>query len=83
MALQTLKMPLNVVMMVNFHHIYTFLLEMKVPSLETTRKEAKEKYTQHLELFVTTYLGLPLEKLNVGLRGSPGLCCHRVEVCTI
>ncbi|XP_058845185.1 exocyst complex component 1-like isoform X1 [Acipenser ruthenus] len=79
MALQTLKMPLNVVMMVNFHHIYTFLLEMKVPSLETTRKEAKEKYSQHLELFVTTYLGLPLEKLNEFFDGVKACVAHGIK----
>ncbi|XP_069505039.1 exocyst complex component 1-like [Ambystoma mexicanum] len=59
-----LQMNANMVMMENYHHIYCFLSERKIHSLESKRKEAKQKYSENLDRYVVQYLGRPLEKLN-------------------
>lgn len=53
------------VMMENFHHIHCFLCQKKIPCLEDKKREAKQRYSEHMEKYVTKYLGQPLEKLNV------------------
>ncbi|KAJ8333306.1 hypothetical protein SKAU_G00422020 [Synaphobranchus kaupii] len=58
------KTPRDVVMMENFHHIFSTLSCLKISCLETERREAKHKYTEHLLAYVITSLGQPLEKLN-------------------
>lgn len=40
---------------------------MKVPALESHRKEAKQRYNEALKNYVTQYFGRPLEKLNVSI----------------
>ncbi|XP_078520174.1 exocyst complex component 1-like isoform X3 [Lissotriton helveticus] len=60
----SLQINANMVMMENYHHIYCFLSEKKIQSLESKRKEAKQKYSENMEQYVITYLGQPLEKLN-------------------
>lgn len=64
------KTPRDVVMMENFHHIFSTLSRLKISCLETERKEAKQKYTDHLQYYVINSLGQPLEKLNVRSRDS-------------
>jgi len=41
------------------------LSELKIASLESQKKEAKQGYQDHLQAYVTSYLGQPLEKVHV------------------
>ena len=70
-ANESQKTPRDVVMMENFHHIFSTLSRLKISCLEAERKEAKHKYTDHLGSYVINSLGQPLEKLNV--RGRLGV----------
>ncbi|XP_039606817.1 exocyst complex component 1 isoform X5 [Polypterus senegalus] len=63
-ATESQKTPRDVVMMENFHHIFSTLSRLKISCLEAERKEAKQKYTDHLQSYVIYSLGQPLEKLN-------------------
>ncbi|XP_056621063.1 exocyst complex component 1 isoform X3 [Triplophysa dalaica] len=63
-ANESQKTPRDVVMMENFHHIFSTLSSLKISCLETERKDAKQKYTEHLQSYVINSLGQPLEKLN-------------------
>ncbi|XP_065113104.1 exocyst complex component 1 isoform X1 [Paramisgurnus dabryanus] len=63
-AMESQKTPRDVVMMENFHHIFSTLSSLKISCLDTERKEAKQKYTEHLQSYVINSLGQPLEKLN-------------------
>ena len=47
-------------------YIVATLSQLKFTCLEGERKEAKQKYQDHLQAYVTMQLGRPLEKLNVG-----------------
>lgn len=64
-ANESQKTPRDVVMMENFHHIFSTLSRLKISCLEAERREAKHKYTEHLQSYVINSLGQPLEKLNV------------------
>ncbi|XP_067404576.1 exocyst complex component 1-like [Emydura macquarii macquarii] len=59
-----LKINTDMVMMENFHHIHCFLCQKKIHCLESKRREAQQRYREHLERYVVKYLGQPLEKLN-------------------
>ncbi|KAM9479343.1 exocyst complex component 1-like isoform 5-T5 [Salvelinus alpinus] len=63
-ANESQKTPCDVVMMENFHHIFSTLSHLKISCLETERRESKHKYTDHLQSYVINSLGQPLEKLN-------------------
>ncbi|XP_073093675.1 exocyst complex component 1 isoform X10 [Manis javanica] len=63
-ANESQKTPRDVVMMENFHRIFATLSRLKISCLETEKKEAKQKYTDHLQSYVIYSLGQPLEKLN-------------------
>uniref|UniRef100_A0A3P8UV16 Exocyst complex component 1 n=2 Tax=Cynoglossus semilaevis TaxID=244447 RepID=A0A3P8UV16_CYNSE len=63
-ASESQKTPRDVVMMENFHHIFSTLSRLKISCLDTERREAKHKYTDHLQSYVINSLGQPLEKLN-------------------
>ncbi|XP_069049669.1 exocyst complex component 1 isoform X3 [Lepisosteus oculatus] len=63
-ANESQKTPRDVVMMENFHRIFSTLSRLKISCLEAERKEAKHKYTDHLQSYVIYSLGQPLEKLN-------------------
>uniref|UniRef100_A0A5F8HKL3 Exocyst complex component 1 n=1 Tax=Monodelphis domestica TaxID=13616 RepID=A0A5F8HKL3_MONDO len=63
-ANESQKTPRDVVMMENFHHIFATLSRLKISCLEAEKKEAKQKYTDHLQSYVIYSLGQPLEKLN-------------------
>jgi len=41
------------------------LSELKIASLEAQKKEAKQRYQDLLQAYVTSYLGQPLEKVHV------------------
>lgn len=64
-ASESQKTPRDVVMMENFHHIFSTLSRLKISCLDAERREAKHKYTDHLQSYVINSLGQPLEKLNV------------------
>ena len=66
-ANESQKTPRDVVMMENFHHIFATLSRLKISCLEAEKKEAKQKYTDHLQSYVIYSLGQPLEKLNVSV----------------
>ncbi|KAG1710458.1 Exocyst complex component 1 [Nymphon striatum] len=68
-AAEHLKTPREVVMMENFHYLLSLLSKLKVSCLETEKKEAKQKYTDSLQAYVTLYFGRPLEKLNTFFEG--------------
>uniref|UniRef100_A0A674PFK5 Exocyst complex component 1 n=1 Tax=Takifugu rubripes TaxID=31033 RepID=A0A674PFK5_TAKRU len=63
-ASESQKTPRDVVMMENFHHIFSTLSRLKISCLDAERREAKQKYTDHLQSYVINSLGQPLEKLN-------------------
>lgn len=67
-ASESQKTPRDVVMMENFHHIFSTLSRLKISCLDSERREAKHKYTDHLQSYVINSLGQPLEKLNVSWR---------------
>lgn len=75
-ANESQKTPRDVVMMENFHHIFATLSRLKISCLEAEKKEAKQKYTDHLQSYVIYSLGQPLEKLNVK---SPLFYCFTLE----
>lgn len=63
------KTPQEVILMENFHHLFTVMLLLKIPCLENERKEAKQKYSDALQAYVTQFFGRPLEKLNLFFEG--------------
>ncbi|KAK2160905.1 hypothetical protein LSH36_125g04005 [Paralvinella palmiformis] len=64
-AMESQKTPGAVVMMENYHHMFSALSQLKINSLENLRKEAKLRYQEKREAYVTSCLGTPLEKLHV------------------
>ena len=50
----------------NYHRLHALLSQLKITVLEAEKKEAKQKYQEALQSYVTQYFGRPLEKLNVG-----------------
>lgn len=64
-ANESQKTPRDVVMMENFHHIFATLSRLKISCLEAEKREAKQKYMDHMQSYVIYSLGQPLEKLNV------------------
>ncbi|XP_069487725.1 exocyst complex component 1 isoform X3 [Ambystoma mexicanum] len=63
-AIESQKTPRDVVMLENFHHLLATLSRLKIPCLEAEKKDAKQKYGDHLQSYVIYSLGQPLEKLN-------------------
>lgn len=68
-ANESQKTPRDVVMMENFHHIFATLSRLKISCLEAEKREAKQKYNDHLQSYVIYSLGHPLEKLNSFFEG--------------
>uniref|UniRef100_A0A671PYF9 Exocyst complex component 1 n=1 Tax=Sinocyclocheilus anshuiensis TaxID=1608454 RepID=A0A671PYF9_9TELE len=60
-ANESQKTPRDVVMMENFHHIFSTLSSLKISCLELERKEAKQKYTEHLQSYVINSLDMKLK----------------------
>ncbi|XP_006822407.1 exocyst complex component 1-like, partial [Saccoglossus kowalevskii] len=63
-AIEHQKTPRDVVMFENFHHMFATLSRLKITHLENEKREAKQKYQDHLQAYVTAFLGKPLEKLS-------------------
>ena len=59
------KVPPEVVMFENYHHLLNCLATIKIASLEREKREVKARYNEHLESYVKSMLGRPLEKLSV------------------
>ncbi|NWV24979.1 EXOC1 protein, partial [Origma solitaria] len=59
-----LKVNTDMVMMENFHHIHSFLCQKNIPCLEDKKREAEQRFREHMEKYIATYLGQPLERLN-------------------
>ncbi|XP_075203174.1 exocyst complex component 1 isoform X6 [Anomaloglossus baeobatrachus] len=68
-ANESQKTPRDVVLMENFHHIFATLSRLKISCLEMEKREAKQKYNDHLQSYVIYSLGHPLEKLNIFFEG--------------
>jgi len=51
----------------NYHHLLNCLSTIKIASLEKQKREVKLRYNQHLQSYVTSMLGRPLEKLSVSV----------------
>lgn len=64
------KTPGEVIRMENFHRLHSILSRLKVQALEQQKKDAKTKYNEALNGYVTKYFGKPLIKLNVSLLSS-------------
>ena len=63
------KTPREVVMLENFHHMFSVLSLLKIPCLDGYRKEAKQVYQDNLYAYTTNLLGRPLEKIQVFFEG--------------
>ncbi|CAG5118242.1 unnamed protein product [Candidula unifasciata] len=63
------KTPREVVLMENFHRMFSILSHLKNPCLENDRKEAKQRYTENLQAYTVNLLGRPLEKLHTFFEG--------------
>lgn len=59
------KIPGEVIRMENFHRLHAILSKLKVAAMDAQKREAKAKYNEALNAYVTKYLGRPLVKLNV------------------
>ncbi|XP_069600553.1 exocyst complex component 1 isoform X2 [Ranitomeya imitator] len=68
-AIESQKTPRDVVMMENFHRVFATLSRLKISCLEAEKREAKQKYNDHLQSYVIYSLGHPLEKLNIFFEG--------------
>ncbi|XP_048237004.1 exocyst complex component 1-like isoform X1 [Haliotis rufescens] len=68
-ATEQQKNPREVVMMENFHRMYSILSQLKLSCLENERKDAKQRYWDNLRTYTTTLLGRPLEKLHIFFEG--------------
>ncbi|XP_014665002.1 PREDICTED: exocyst complex component 1-like [Priapulus caudatus] len=73
------KTPQELVMLENFHHMFSSLSRLKIASLENERKEAKQYYNEQLAAYVTAYLGRPLEKLNNFFDGVQAVVARGVK----
>lgn len=63
------KTPREVVLMENFHRMFSILSHLKNAGLEADRKEAKQRYTENMQAYTTSLLGRPLEKLHMFFEG--------------
>lgn len=77
-ALDHPKTPRQVVNMENFHHMQSQLARLKVPALDGLKKDAKARYNEALNAYVTKYFGRPLEKLNVSWTLKLNIVPHQV-----
>lgn len=73
------KTPAEVIKMENFHHLHALISKMKIASLDSARKEGRQRYNDALKAYVTQYFGRPLEKLNVFFEGIQQLVAAGVK----
>uniref|UniRef100_A0A0P4W1N6 Exocyst complex component Sec3 PIP2-binding N-terminal domain-containing protein n=1 Tax=Scylla olivacea TaxID=85551 RepID=A0A0P4W1N6_SCYOL len=58
------RTPPEVIKMENYHVLHQMMFQLKLPGMDTQKKEARQRYNEALALYVTQYFGRPLEKLN-------------------
>ncbi|KAK7070457.1 Exocyst complex component 1 [Halocaridina rubra] len=63
------RTPPEVIKMENYHVLHQLMFQLKLPGMDTQRKEAKQRYQEALNAYVTQYFGRPLEKLNLFFEG--------------
>jgi len=63
------KTPQAVVSMENYHRLHATLSRLKIPVLDSLKRDTKQKYNEALHSYVTQYFGRPLEKLNIFFDG--------------
>ncbi|XP_076043621.1 exocyst complex component Sec3 [Oratosquilla oratoria] len=63
-AAEHLRTPPEVIKMENYHKLHQLMCQLKLAGMEPQRKEAKQRYQEALNAYVTQYFGRPLEKLN-------------------
>ncbi|KAK3751247.1 hypothetical protein RRG08_024002 [Elysia crispata] len=63
------KTPKEVVLMENFHRLFSTLSHLKNACLENDRKVAKKRYIDSLNAYTVNLLGRPLEKLHIFFEG--------------
>ncbi|XP_038056678.1 exocyst complex component 1-like isoform X1 [Patiria miniata] len=78
-ALDHQKTPSDVVIFENFHHLHGTLSRLKITCLEAERKEAKQKYNDHLQAYIRVSLGRPMDKLNQFFEGIQVLVSQGVK----
>ncbi|XP_056347186.1 exocyst complex component 1-like [Oenanthe melanoleuca] len=74
-----LKVNTDMVMMENFHHVHNFLCQKNIPCLEDKKREAKQRFREHMEKYVTTSLGQLLERLQDFFAGVKALLAQGVK----
>ncbi|XP_064015383.1 exocyst complex component 1-like [Pogoniulus pusillus] len=74
-----LKVSTDMVMMENFHHIHCFLCQKEILCLEGVKKEAKQRYSEHMEKYIIQNLGQPLEKLHHFFEGVKACVAQGVK----
>lgn len=63
------KTPSQMIELENYHYIQLMLPSLKIPCLESERKEAKVRYNNALNEYVNLYFRRPLDKLNCFFEG--------------
>ncbi|KAJ8968991.1 hypothetical protein NQ317_014494 [Molorchus minor] len=69
----------QVIKMENYHHLYSLLSQLKISVLDNQRREAKQRYNDALQAYVTENFGRPLEKLNTFFEGVQGRVASGVK----
>ncbi|KAH9633777.1 hypothetical protein HF086_005411 [Spodoptera exigua] len=68
----------------NYHRLHGVLSALRVPALESLRRECRARYSDALRAYVTQYFGRPLEKLTQFFEGVAEAVAQGVredEVC--
>ncbi|XP_045608376.1 exocyst complex component 1 isoform X2 [Procambarus clarkii] len=68
-AIEHQRTPPEVIKMENYHVLHQLMFQLKLPGMETQKREAKQRYQEALAAYVTQYFGRPLEKLNLFFDG--------------
>eukprot|EP00047_Mylnosiga_fluctuans_P024967 m.177353 g.177353 ORF g.177353 m.177353 type:complete len:850 (-) comp9970_c1_seq15:263-2812(-) len=70
----------DVIVFENFHVLFDHLSRLKVDCLKPYRPVAQDKYRKHLDQYVQTIIGDPLEKLTVFFDGVQALIASGVPM---
>lgn len=63
------RTPTEMIRLENYYYLHDVLRSLKVPCLETQRREANLQYKAALNDYVSRYFGRPLEKVNLFFEG--------------
>lgn len=78
------RTPRAVLHMENYHRLHGALCSLRVPALDSLRRECRSRYSDALRAYVTQYFGRPLEKLTQFFEGVSEVVAQGVredEVC--